>query len=61
MAINPLTYLKESKSELAKVIWPTKRETVRLSVVVIIVSLVVGAYITGLDALFAKITETFLR
>lgn len=61
MAINPITYLKESKAEFAKVIWPTKKETLRLAIIVLMVSVLVGAYITSLDAVFAKITEKFLR
>ena len=61
MAFNPLTYLKESKSEFAKVIWPTRAETVRLTLVVIIVSIIIGAYIASLDAIFTKITETFIK
>ena len=61
MAFNPLTYLKESKAELDKVVWPTRIEAIRLTIVVIIISVIVGAYISGLDAIFAKFTETFLR
>ena len=61
MAFNPVTYLKESKAELNKVVWPTKAETIRLTFVVIVVSVIVGVYIAGLDAIFTKITETFLR
>lgn len=61
MALNPITYLKESKAELAKVIWPTRGQTVRLTVVVIAGSLVIGAYLAGLDAILAKIAERFLR
>jgi len=43
------TYLRESKEELEKVTWPTRRETVRYSVLVIAVSIVVGAFFAGLD------------
>ena len=60
MAFNPLTYVKESRAELGKVIWPTRRETIRLTIVVVLVSILVGAYIAGLDALFAKIAEKVL-
>lgn len=60
VALNPLTYVKESRAELGKVIWPTRRQTIRLTVVVILVSILVGAYIAGLDALFAKIAEKVL-
>ena len=59
--INPLTYVKESKAELDKVVWPTRMEAIRLTIVVIIISVIVGAYIAGLDAIFAKFTETFFR
>ena len=59
--INPLTYLKESKTELEKVIWPTRKETLRLTVVVIFLSVLVGAYITFLDTVFAKLTAMFLK
>ncbi len=61
MVFNPLQYIKESKAELDKVVWPTKSETIRLTVTVVIVSVVVGAYITGLDALFAKLVENVLK
>ncbi len=61
MVINPLGYIKESKAELDKVIWPTRQETLRLTVVVLVVAVIVGAYIAGLDALFTKITERLLR
>lgn len=61
MIFNPLTYLKESKVELAKVIWPTRAQTARLTVVVIAGSLVIGAYLAGLDAILAKLAERFLR
>ena len=61
MAFNPLGYLKESKSEFDKVIWPTRQEAMRLTILVLIVSVIVGAYISGLDAILTKLAETFLR
>ena len=57
---NPITYVKESKAELEKVIWPKRRETLRLTVVVLVVAVIVGAYVAGLDAAFTKVTETLL-
>lgn len=60
VVINPLSYIKESKAELDKVIWPTRQETLRLTVVVLVVAVLVGAYVAGLDALFTKITESLL-
>lgn len=40
--------------ELKKVTWPTKKETIRLTAVVIIISLIIGIYIGIIDVLLAK-------
>ncbi len=61
MALNPIQYLKESRAEFDKVIWLSRQETVRLTIVVLAISFVVGAYIAGLDALFTTIVEKFLK
>jgi len=61
VAINPLNYIKESKAELDKVVWPTRQETIRLTIVVFIVSFIIGAYISGLDTFFTLLVERFLR
>jgi preprotein translocase subunit SecE len=45
------TYVTESWAELRKVAWPTRRQVVNLSLIVIVVSAVVGAYIAILDLL----------
>ena len=45
------TYLTESAAELRKVAWPTRRTVVNLTVIVIVVSALVGAYIAVIDLL----------
>ena len=61
MALNPLTYIKESGAELAKVIWPTRGQTARLTIVVIIGSVIVGLYISGLEFVLTKLTERLIK
>lgn len=61
MAFNPIAYVRESQAELGKVVWPTRRETIRLTVIVVVVSLAIGAYVASLDTLFTKIAERFLK
>jgi preprotein translocase subunit SecE len=61
MVPNPITYLKQSRDELSKVVWPTKAETIKLTVVVLVISVVIGAYIAGIDAVLAKLSEQFLK
>lgn len=40
--------------ELKKVSWPTKKETIRLTTIVIGVSLIIGLYIGIIDILLTK-------
>ena len=54
-------YLTESWSELRKVAWPTRETVVRLTLLVLAVSIVVGAYIGVLDVVFNRTIEQFLN
>jgi preprotein translocase subunit SecE len=57
----PLAFLKEVKSEMEKVTWPTKNEAIRLTAIVILASIIMGAFIGGLDLTFTKLMEILLR
>lgn len=58
---SPVTFLKETKDELKKVVWPTRQEVVRLTGVVILVSLIVGMFLGGLDFVFTKVMEVVVK
>jgi preprotein translocase subunit SecE len=53
-------YLAEAWAELRKVAWPTRQTVVRLTVLVVAVSLVVGAYIFVLDTIFNTMVDQVL-
>ena len=53
-------YLKDAKAELAKVVWPKPKEVIKLTLTVLIVTLILGAYLGGLDLGFAKLLETVI-
>ena len=57
--MNPFRFLGEVRSELAKVVWPTRAETLRYTLTVIIfsvaVAFVLGAFDLGLLKIFEKI------
>lgn len=57
----PLAFLKETRDELKKVVWPTRSEVIRLTFIVITISIVVGFYIGGLDYILTKTTEAVLK
>ena len=58
---NPVKFLGEVKTELLKVTWPTKEEVIRLTAVVILISLIVGLFVGGLDFIFTKGIEIILK
>lgn len=59
--IGPVQFFREVATELKKVTWPSREETIKLTTVVIVISILVGAFIGGLDALLVKITGLLFR
>jgi len=53
-------WLVEIVSELRKVTWPSREETVYLTTVVIIVSLAVGLFLGGIDIFFNWLIDRLL-
>lgn len=60
MAQTPVGFLKEVRDELQKVVWPTRDEIIRLTAVVIIVSIGVGIFLGGADLILTKLVELLI-
>lgn len=58
---NPAKFLKEVKVELDKVVWPARTEAIRLTTIVVAVSIMVGVFIGALDFVFTKVMEFTVR
>lgn len=46
---NPVQFTREAWSELKKVVWPTRKETIRITIAVIILSLAVAVFLGAVD------------
>ena len=55
--VAPAKFIKEVVAELKKVTWPTRAETIKLTAVVIAISVIVGLFIGGLDIIFLRVTQ----
>ncbi len=55
-----LTFLLEAKVELSRVNWPTRKQILRYTLLVIGISLAVALFLGGLDLLFSSLVERFL-
>lgn len=56
-----INYLQGAMAEIKKVTWPTKKETMQYSGLVIVLSIVVAAFLGGLDYVFNLIIQSFLN
>jgi len=54
------TYLQETKTELTHVSWPTRKQAIVYSIVVIIISFVTAFYLGAFDYLFQTLLRTFI-
>ena len=50
----------ESRHELMQVQWPTRSETVYLTIMVMVLSIIVAAFLGGLDYLFSYLLRIFV-
>lgn len=52
--VTPLEYVSEVRQELGRVMWPTRREVINYTIVVIVTLAIVTAMVALLDFLFAE-------
>lgn len=55
-----IEFLKGVRFELSKVVWPKREEVIKLTLIVFIISAVVGAYVGVLDLIFTKALEAVI-
>jgi len=53
-------FLQESKQEFKRVNWPSRQETVRLTLIVIVISLAISAFLGLLDTGFTILLKQIL-
>ncbi len=54
------TFVQQVRAETAKVVWPTGRETMMTTVMVIIMTTLLGIFFFGVDRLFGWIVQSLL-
>lgn len=53
-------FIIEAKAELMKVNWPTKKQTLNYTLIIIAVSVVISLFLGSLDYLFGGILKNFI-
>ncbi|MEX0919193.1 MAG: preprotein translocase subunit SecE [Parcubacteria group bacterium] len=55
-----INYIKDTQGELVHVSWPTRKQAVTFTVVVIIISILVALYLGFFDYIFSLIMQKFV-
>lgn len=58
---NVFAFLKEVREELMKVAWPSREQTIRYTILVILVAVAVGLFLGGLDYILTAATAMLLN
>jgi preprotein translocase subunit SecE len=55
-----INYIKDTKGELKHVSWPTRKQTIAFSLIVILISVVTAALLGFFDFIFSQFLEKFV-
>ena len=58
---NPGEFIRQVRTEIGKVVWPTRKETVQTAIMVLIMTVVLAIFFLGVDAVFAAIVKGLLE
>jgi len=57
---NPFVFLQQVRTEVSKVTWPTRKETVITTIMVIILSIVAALFFLGVDWVLRTLVQFIL-
>ena len=59
--VSPGEFIRQVRSEAAKVVWPTRKETITTAVMVMIMVTILALFFFGIDSFFSTIVQFLLR
>ena len=57
---NPFEFLQQVRTEVSKVTWPTRRETVVTTLMVVIMSVIAALFFLGVDWVLGTVVQLIL-
>ena len=58
---SPGEFIRQVRTEAAKVVWPTRKETITTAIMVLIMTTLLAIFFFGVDSLFSTIVQFLLR
>ncbi|CAN5415264.1 preprotein translocase subunit SecE [soil metagenome] len=56
----PIEFYRQVRAETAKVVWPTRRETIMTGIMVMIMTTILAVFFFGIDTIFELIVKFLL-
>lgn len=53
-------FVKDTYNELKKVVWPTRQQTINLSTIVLVASVIMGVILGAVDWVFTHLMQSYL-
>jgi len=57
---SPGEFIRQVRTEIGKVVWPSRPETVQTAIMVLIMTIILAVFFLGVDAVFAAIVKGLL-
>ncbi|UZK67416.1 preprotein translocase subunit SecE [Sphingomonas sp. M1-B02] len=57
---SPLEFMRQVRAETAKVVWPSRKETIMTGVMVLIMATLLGLFFLGVDSVFDALVRFLL-
>jgi preprotein translocase subunit SecE len=57
---SPGEFIRQVRTEIGKVVWPTRAETLQTGFMVLIMTIILALFFLGVDAVFAAIVKGLL-
>jgi preprotein translocase subunit SecE len=59
--VSPGQFISQVRTEAAKIVWPTRKETVTTAIMVLIMTTLLAVFFFGVDSIFRLIVEGLLK
>ena len=58
--VNPGEFLRQVRAESAKIVWPSRKETMTTALMVVIMTALLALFFFGVDSAFSAIVQALL-
>ncbi|MFQ3595324.1 MAG: preprotein translocase subunit SecE [Sphingomonadaceae bacterium] len=58
--VSPGEFVRQVRSETAKVVWPTRKETIQTTILVLIMTSILALFFLGVDQVLGRIVKFLL-